>query len=118
MLLNFIEEVAKLYFYYYFLIKLYKFFIGTKLCTISFLFMTHISLMNISELNVYKEKLGERVRCLREERELSVRAFALVADIEHHQLINIEKGRIDVRYSTIIKLATAFEIQPKDLLSF
>lgn len=74
--------------------------------------------MNISEIKMYKEMLGERVRSLREKRELSVRAFALVADIEHHQLINIEKGRVDVRYSTIIKLAVAFEIQPKDLLSF
>ncbi|RZK13197.1 MAG: XRE family transcriptional regulator [Flavobacterium sp.] len=118
MLLNFIKEVAKLYFYCYFLLKLYKIFVGTKLCTYYFCLITDISLMNISELNVYKEKLGERIRSLREKKELSVRAFALIADIEHHQLINIEKGRVDVRYSTIIKLATAFEIQPKDLLSF
>lgn len=74
--------------------------------------------MNIGELNLYKEKLGERIKTLREKKDLGVRAFALLADIEHHQLINIEKGRVDVRYSTIIKISVTLGIEPKDLLNF
>jgi transcriptional regulator with XRE-family HTH domain len=65
-----------------------------------------------------KEKLGEKIRSLRIAKALSLRAFALLADIEHHQLINIEKGRVDLRLSTLKKIADALEIGLAELLSF
>nr|WP_158526207.1 helix-turn-helix domain-containing protein [Pedobacter paludis] len=46
-----------------------------------------------------------------------VRPFAMLADIEHHQLINIEKGRVDLRVSTLIKICNALDILPKQLLA-
>lgn len=64
-----------------------------------------------------KEKLGEKIRSLRIAKALSLRAFALLADIEHHQLINIEKGRVDLRLSTLKKIADALEIGLAELLS-
>lgn len=71
-----------------------------------------------SELDINKEKLGQRVESLRTQKGYGVREFALLAEIEHHQLINIEKGRVDPRYSTLIKIAKALEIKTKDLLDF
>jgi transcriptional regulator with XRE-family HTH domain len=66
----------------------------------------------------FKQALGRRVQELRGLKNFGVREFALIADIEHHQLINIEKGRVDIRLSTLRKIAKALEIEPKELLEF
>jgi len=71
--------------------------------------------MIIDDFDSLKDKLGKRIRELREERGLGVRQFALIAEIEHPQLINIEKGRVDVKLATIHKIAKAFKIHPKEL---
>lgn len=73
--------------------------------------------MSISEDN-FKEKLGMRIENLRKEKGFGVREFALIAGIEHHQLINIEKGRVDLRLSTVVKIANGLEVEPKILLDF
>ncbi|WP_129717230.1 helix-turn-helix domain-containing protein [Pedobacter sp. SYP-B3415] len=77
----------------------------------------HLSLMKDGDEELFKVALGKRITVLRKDRELSLRKFALIADIEHHQLINIEKGRVDPRLSTLRKIAVAFEISLPDLLS-
>lgn len=61
-------------------------------------------------------KFGENLARLRKEKGLSLRKLALLAGIEHHQLINIEKGRVDLRFSTLNKLAKGLEIDTKELL--
>ena len=61
----------------------------------------------------FKISLGNKVEALR-----SAKKFALLADIEHHQLINIEKGRVDIRLSTLVKIAKGLGIEPKELLDF
>lgn len=66
----------------------------------------------------FKEILGKKIERLRTQRKLGVREFAIIADIEHHQLINIEKGRVDIRLSTLIKIAKALEVEAKALLDF
>ncbi|RYE52180.1 MAG: XRE family transcriptional regulator [Sphingobacteriales bacterium] len=63
----------------------------------------------------YKSKFGERIKTLRTNKGYKVREFALLADIEHHQLINIEAGRVDLRFSTIHKIALALDIQISEL---
>ena len=73
--------------------------------------------MNNSEFNLHKERLGERIKMLREEKGYKVREFALLADIEHHQLINIEKGRVDMRFSTLYKIASAFDLSVSELIN-
>jgi transcriptional regulator with XRE-family HTH domain len=66
----------------------------------------------------FKEILGEKIENLRTDKKYSTRQFALLAEMEHHQLINIEKGRVDIRLSTLIKIAKVLEVHPKELLDF
>ncbi|MGF7079053.1 helix-turn-helix domain-containing protein [Mucilaginibacter sp. UYCu711] len=66
----------------------------------------------------FKEILGEKIANLRVDKKYSTRQFALLADMEHHQLINIEKGRVDIRLSTLMKISKVLEVQPKELLDF
>ena len=66
----------------------------------------------------YKEKIGNRIAEQRVKKNLGVRELALIAEIEHHQLINIEKGRVDLRVSTLLKIAGGLDLKAKDLLDF
>lgn len=66
----------------------------------------------------FKEILGKKIEFLRIQKSFGVRQFALIAEIEHHQLINIEKGRVDIRMSTLIKIAKALGVEAKELLDF
>lgn len=66
----------------------------------------------------FKEILGERINERRAMKNLSTRQFALLAEIEHHQLINIEKGRVDIRLSTLMKIAKTLHTSAKELLDF
>ena len=66
----------------------------------------------------FKEKLGKTIEEKRLQRNFGVREFAFLADIEHHQLINIEKGRVDIRLSTLLKIAHGLNVEPKELLEF
>lgn len=66
----------------------------------------------------FKEILGERIEERRVAKKLSTRQFALLAEMEHHQLINIEKGRVDIRLSTLLKIAKVLNVESKELLDF
>jgi len=66
----------------------------------------------------FKEALGKNIEKLRIQKQFGVREFALIADIEHHQLINIEKGRVDIRLTTLLKIAKGLGVEPKELLDF
>jgi len=66
----------------------------------------------------FKIILGKTIEGLRIKKQLSTRQFALLAGMEHHQIINIEKGRVDIRLSTLIKIAKVFDVKPKELLDF
>jgi len=59
--------------------------------------------------------IGKKIAELRNQHNYSLRELALLADIEHHQLVNIEKGRVDMRMSTLLKIANALKIELKDL---
>jgi transcriptional regulator with XRE-family HTH domain len=66
----------------------------------------------------FKEILGNKIERLRVKKAYSTRHFALLAEMEHHQVINIEKGRVDIRLSTLIKIAKVLEVDAKELLDF
>lgn len=70
------------------------------------------------DLDSLKNNLGSRITKLRKDKGLGVRPFALLAEIEHPQLINIEKGRVDIKLATIHKIAKALQIEIKDLFNF
>jgi len=56
---------------------------------------------------------GKNLLKIRTERGLSLRKLAVLAEMEHHQILNIEKGG-DLRLSSIYKLAKALEISPQE----
>lgn len=59
--------------------------------------------------------IGKKIEALRLQSKYSLRELALLADIEHHQLLNIEKGRVDMRLSTLRKIAAALKVEVKYL---
>lgn len=71
--------------------------------------------MNETSSNELQTFVGKNIKKLRLEKKHSLRHLALLAGIEHHQLIKIEKGNVDFRLSTVEKIATALEVQVKDL---
>jgi transcriptional regulator with XRE-family HTH domain len=71
-----------------------------------------------SKNEIFKEALGKKIEKMRTQKGFGVREFALIADIEHHQLINIEKGRVDIRISTLVKIAKGLGVEAKELLDF
>ena len=74
--------------------------------------------MDNGEAFSLKQRIGQRVLDLRTAKGYGVREFALLADVEHHQIINIEKGRTDMRVSTLYKIAVGLGITLSELLEF
>lgn len=63
-----------------------------------------------------KIKLGERVRSLREKRGLSQEDLAHETGFGRSFMSAIERGKKDVRISTLVKLATIFKVSLSQLL--
>jgi transcriptional regulator with XRE-family HTH domain len=58
--------------------------------------------------------LGQKLRKFREAKNLSMQQLADLADIEKSQIARIEIGKSDPRISTMLNIAKALEINPKD----
>lgn len=71
-----------------------------------------------SDYSALKVKFGERVRELRELKNLSLRALAANCDLDDSQISKIENAKWDVQLSTIFELAKGLETDPKELLDF
>lgn len=63
----------------------------------------------------FLKQFGENLRRLRTERNLTMQQLANKAEIELSQIYRIEKGIINPKLSTIVILAGALEVSPKDL---
>lgn len=61
---------------------------------------------------------GERIRTLRNEYHFSQDALAEAANITSRTISDIENGVVDVKLSTVIKLAFAFSMSIAELLTF
>lgn len=61
-------------------------------------------------------KFGEHLTFLRQQKSLSIAQLAEMADLEYQQLKEIEEGRINVLFTTIVSLSDALDIPPEDLL--
>ena len=77
--------------------------------------MVPLSLLEVIYMDPYgtdarSVNVGERVRLLREERELSMRALATKAQISANALSNIERGQTSPAVSTMYKLADALKV--------
>lgn len=61
------------------------------------------------------KNFGNNLRRVRMERKLSMEAVANLAEIELSQIYRIETGKINPKLTTILKIAKALDINPKEL---
>jgi len=59
-----------------------------------------------------RKALGNKVRTVRESKNLTIRALAVLAGMEHSTIHRIENGDMSPTVITIQKLADALEITP------
>ncbi|MFZ6665983.1 helix-turn-helix domain-containing protein [Peijinzhouia sedimentorum] len=71
--------------------------------------------MNTKELK-YFQKLGAKIKQLREEKGLDQKSFAFDCEIGRTQLYMIENGKTNPRLLTLIKIADGLEISISELL--
>jgi transcriptional regulator with XRE-family HTH domain len=67
--------------------------------------------------NIFLDKLGTRIRQLRELRKLSQENLANDCNIPKVQIGRIERAEINTTVRTLIKISNALEVQPKDLFN-
>jgi transcriptional regulator with XRE-family HTH domain len=58
---------------------------------------------------------GNNLRRIRKEKDLSMEALANLAEIELSQIFRIETGKINPKLTTILTIAKALGINPKEL---
>jgi len=66
----------------------------------------------INEDANYSNLFGKNLLRFRTMKGLSLRQLAILAEMEHHQILKIEKGG-DLRLSSIYKLAKALDVAPQ-----
>jgi transcriptional regulator with XRE-family HTH domain len=59
--------------------------------------------------------LGQNIRRIRTDRKLTMQQLANQADIELSQIYRIETAKINPKFITVLNIAKALEIDPKDL---
>ncbi len=72
--------------------------------------------MDISE-DLFLKEMGMHLRRLREERKLSQDDLAVDSGIPKIQIQRIELAKINTTVGTLIKIASALDIEPKELLN-
>lgn len=73
--------------------------------------------MNISEEN-FIVNLGIHIRQLREKKGLSQQGLADDCGITKSQISRIEVASINTTVKTLVKIANALDVEPKELLDF
>lgn len=71
--------------------------------------------MNTKE-SKYFQKLGAKIKQLREEKEIDQKSFAFDCEIGRTQLYMIEKGRTNPRLMTLMKIADGLDISLSKLI--
>ena len=79
--------------------------------------MLKFGIVNTKEQQ-YFEKLGARIKQLREEKGLDQKTFAFDCEIGRTQLYMIENGKTNPRLLTLIKIAKGLELSLKKLIDF
>lgn len=64
------------------------------------------------------KQFGENLKKIRNERKLSVRALADLADMDYTNISNIENGQSNPSMTTVIFLAEALKVSPAELITF
>ena len=80
-------------------------------------YLTFDVVINIKNQHFIKA-FGENLRSIRNDKKISQENLSYEADIPVSQIGRIERGEINTTISTILVLAIALKIQPKELLDF
>lgn len=72
--------------------------------------------MNEAGEQRFLNDLGERLKELRNKRGMSIRELAERADMGYTNLSNIETGKVNPKYTTLVKLAEALEMNLRELI--
>jgi transcriptional regulator with XRE-family HTH domain len=64
------------------------------------------------------KKFGENLRKLRKQKKLSLRQMSYACSIDNSKIAKIEKGKINITFTTLLQLALALETHPSSLLNY
>jgi transcriptional regulator with XRE-family HTH domain len=64
------------------------------------------------------KKFGENLRKLRKTKGLSLREMSYACSIDNSKIAKIEKGLINITYTTLLQLAVALEVHPRSLVDY
>lgn len=65
----------------------------------------------------YFKKLGEKIKSLRKKKKLTLSSLCYKNGIEPSTVSRVEKAQVDVKLSTLLKIADALEIEINDLVN-
>jgi len=63
-------------------------------------------------------QFGIRLKSLRQAKKLTLRKMASLCNVEYADIQRYENGKLNVTLLSIVELAKALEVEPKDLLDF
>jgi transcriptional regulator with XRE-family HTH domain len=66
----------------------------------------------------YLNAFGENLKRLRNAKGMSQEKLALATEVDYQQIYRIEHGKINTTISTILSIARALNVHPKELLNF
>ena len=64
------------------------------------------------------KKFGENLRKLRKAKGLSLREMSSACNIDNSKIAKIEKGMINITYTTLLQLALALEMHISSLVNY
>jgi transcriptional regulator with XRE-family HTH domain len=70
----------------------------------------------MNDKNKVLEKFGKHLAKLREAQEMSIRQFAAASGLEYSQVQRIEKGKVNLAFTTLMNLAQGLSLEPSSLL--
>ena len=73
--------------------------------------------MKSAKDNELLKKLGLNVKRLRTEKGLSHRQLAALCKLEHNRIIEIEQGKVNITYITLLELASGLEVEPAEIIT-
>lgn len=63
-------------------------------------------------------KVGQKIKYYREEKGISIESLAKLSEVSTDKLRQIEVGEIVYQFSTLLKIASALQVELPDLLDF
>jgi transcriptional regulator with XRE-family HTH domain len=64
------------------------------------------------------KKFGENLRTLRKAKGLSLREMSYACSIDNSKIAKIEKGMINITYTTLLQLALALDVHVTSLVDY